>query len=302
MKQQRIVGLTGYAGSGKDAAADGLVAQGWTKVSFTDPMWDMLFALNPFVDLSRRKRWYSWLLNRLAGGRFLAPARVARDFFCGGDRDRLKRESQEVRRLLQVIGTDIGRSMINVNLWHQLTRDRIKKLKTNVVIPNIRYWNDAQFVRNRGGLVIRITRPGVGPLNDHPSEQQDFEVDDTIINGDTIKDLQERLCFSVERTFARRDRQAPATPQPSSHYLAPSNYMLPATYDYADREELRAKILWLCRKWSSRPVKIRLTPELERHWREAFGVPVRYPTVYGVPLEYDADRFEVVYAEPEDAG
>ncbi len=33
-----LVGLTGYAGSGKDAAAAGLTAIGWKRVSFAEPL------------------------------------------------------------------------------------------------------------------------------------------------------------------------------------------------------------------------------------------------------------------------
>jgi hypothetical protein len=33
-----IVGLCGYAGAGKDTAAAGLVAQGWTRVALADPL------------------------------------------------------------------------------------------------------------------------------------------------------------------------------------------------------------------------------------------------------------------------
>ncbi len=38
------------------------------------------------------------------------------------------------------------------------------------VVSDMRYRNEAQAIRHRGGVLIRIERPGVGPINDHISE------------------------------------------------------------------------------------------------------------------------------------
>src|SRR5688572_21988709 len=45
---RQIIGLTGYAGAGKNNAADGLVSDGWTAISFADPIREALLALNPY--------------------------------------------------------------------------------------------------------------------------------------------------------------------------------------------------------------------------------------------------------------
>lgn len=42
---RRFVGLCGYAGSGKDTAALGLVRAGWTRVAFADPLKDVALIL-----------------------------------------------------------------------------------------------------------------------------------------------------------------------------------------------------------------------------------------------------------------
>jgi dephospho-CoA kinase len=44
-----LVGLTGYARSGKDTAAQVLINDGFNRVAFADPMKNMLYALNPIV-------------------------------------------------------------------------------------------------------------------------------------------------------------------------------------------------------------------------------------------------------------
>ena len=38
------------------------------------------------------------------------------------------------------------------------------------VVSDMHYRNEAQAIRHRGGVLIRIERPGVGPINDHISE------------------------------------------------------------------------------------------------------------------------------------
>ncbi len=40
----------------------------------------------------------------------------------------------------------------------------------NWVITDVRFPNEAQAIKEKGGYVIRIDRPGVKPINDHPSE------------------------------------------------------------------------------------------------------------------------------------
>ena len=38
------------------------------------------------------------------------------------------------------------------------------------VVSDCRFENEAQAIKDRGGVIIRIDRPGVKPINNHPSE------------------------------------------------------------------------------------------------------------------------------------
>ncbi len=69
-----------------------------------------------------------------------------------------------------------------------------------VVIPDCRFENEARFVVEEGGQVWRIHRPGVGPLNDHPSETalDDHEFDRHIHNDKTIAALHEHVDWLME--------------------------------------------------------------------------------------------------------
>jgi hypothetical protein len=69
----------------------------------------------------------------------------------------------------------------------------------NWIITDVRFYNEAQFIKEEGGVLIRINRFGVKPVNNHPSETNlDSSSFDYIINNDfsledLTKDVQEIL-------------------------------------------------------------------------------------------------------------
>lgn len=175
-----LVGLTGYATAGKDAAAAGLVAAGWTRQAFADPVRSMALAIDPWVTCPT----FSY-----------SPVRLSllvdkRGWWYA-------KQEPEVRRLLQAIGTDGVRAHLGADAWvraFDLARDR----RADTVAPDVRFPNEADHIRRHGGLVIRIDRPGVGPVNGHVSEDVDtIAVDATVVNDGTIDQLQWRVAELV---------------------------------------------------------------------------------------------------------
>ena len=63
----------------------------------------------------------------------------------------------EVRRLLQVIGTEAGRDIHGIDVWVDMTFDAIQKLGPDqpVVLTDIRFANEAQRLRSHGGHLVR---------------------------------------------------------------------------------------------------------------------------------------------------
>lgn len=180
-----LVGLTGYAGSGKDAAAAGLVAAGWTRQAFADPVRSMALAIDPLV---------VWPLFSTDPVR-LSLLVAKRGWHAA-------KECPEVRQFLQRLGTDAVRVHLGVDAWIQafdLARDR----RSDTVAPDVRFPNEALHIRRMGGIVIRIDRPGVGPVNGHVSEAVDgLEVDATVVNDGTIDQLQARVLELVQRHYS----------------------------------------------------------------------------------------------------
>lgn len=169
-----IVGLSGYARVGKNEAARGLDVLGFETVAFADKLREFLYALNPYVR---------------AGVRLQEVIEAH-----GWDGYKETNYGSEIRGLLQRLGTDCGRNLISDTIWIDATLDKVGD--SNVVVADNRFPNEARAIKKRGGLVIRIEKPGVGPVNDHPSETalDNFEEFDHIIHNDgSINELHDKI-------------------------------------------------------------------------------------------------------------
>jgi len=179
--EQTIVGISGFAGVGKDKAAEALVKHGYTRIAFADVLRDIAIAIDPYVELWGDIEGEPWYDNT--------------DFYRLGyvinaiGWDKAKNEHPDVRRLLQRLGTEAGRDILGENIWVDTAFGRTDADK--IVVTDVRFPNEAEGIRARGGVVVRLHRPGVGPRNDHPSELAlvDYPFDYHIDNDGTIEDL-----------------------------------------------------------------------------------------------------------------
>ena len=163
-----IIGLSGYAQSGKDTVAELLCLNyGYTRMAFADPIRDAVYTLNPIV--------------------FNLNSRVADlvDEF-GWD---VAKANPEVRRLLQVFGTDVGRKQFGDNFWVQQAFDNIEG--TKIVFSDVRFPNEAHEIQQYGGQVWRINRHNHAAVNGHKSEHamDNFMFKQVIYNDGTVDDL-----------------------------------------------------------------------------------------------------------------
>lgn len=174
----RLIGLCGPAGSGKSTlATEFALVNGWCLISFADPVRKMLEAMNPIVGDSR----YLDLVNQYGY-------------------DEAKRRFPEVRALLQKLGTEAGRGVLGDDVWTKYATPRIHSgvyWSGGVVIDDVRMPNEAELVRELGGVVIRVQRDGVKALNGHSSERMQFPVDDVIENNRTVEETAEALKWRI---------------------------------------------------------------------------------------------------------
>ncbi|MFN5443251.1 MAG: hypothetical protein ACK48V_03390 [Crocinitomicaceae bacterium] len=76
-------------------------------------------------------------------------------------------EKQIIRPMLVCWGTDTCRK-INPDFWIEKIEKRIQSSIENkiiVVIPDVRYENEAKWIQKNGGFVIHLTRMGIKPAN-----------------------------------------------------------------------------------------------------------------------------------------
>lgn len=180
----QIVGMNGFARSGKDTAARGLVAAGFKQFALADPIRESMLTLDPLMP---------------SGYRF---SEVVENHL--GDWDACKADpidGSEFRKLMQRFGTEVGRSLLGANVWIDVLEKRIQASGADrVVISDVRFDNEAEWVRSQGGLVIQVKRPGTGPANGHASEKplSPGLVGGTVYNNSTVHDLHERVRNLVE--------------------------------------------------------------------------------------------------------
>ncbi len=187
-----VVGLTGYAGAGKDEAAKVLTRVGWVRVSFADPLRQALLNLDPIIDHKLDWNWHTHEV-RLA--------EVVKSI--GWEES--KRSYPEIRRLLQKLGTEAGRDIHGHNCWTQIAeRSMTQAMLTgkSCVLTDVRFPNELALVKQFGGILIRIERPGVGPVNSHVSDKQAFAAEDiyaTLTNDGSPEKLQADLVTTITR-------------------------------------------------------------------------------------------------------
>ena len=169
-----IIGLAGYARSGKNTVAD-LLGHKYKQVAFADPMRNALYKMNPCIEWGNQDGHRDWTLQEAVEE---YGWDTAKDHF------------PEIRRLLQVLGTEVGRHMIHENVWVDIAL-RGMLPTDDVVFTDVRFINEAVAIKKLGGEVWRIDREGVGALNGHISEHalKDWEFDRIIENNGTIEDL-----------------------------------------------------------------------------------------------------------------
>lgn len=168
-----IIGLSGYAQSGKDTVAEHIIANyGYRRVAFADPIRKALYKLNPVVPVGE--------FNAI----HLAQA------VDGLGWEETKRLSSETRRLLQVLGTEVGRDMFGADFWVNQAMGNVGKFD-KVVLTDVRYPNEYRAIKSREGILLRIVKPGNGAINGHSSETalDSHAFDGTIVNDGSKEDL-----------------------------------------------------------------------------------------------------------------
>jgi hypothetical protein len=163
-----IIGLSGYAQSGKDSVADILqTSRDFKRLAFADKLKDLYYASNasvrPYVDTD------GWE----------AAKRVP-----------------EHREGLQDLGKGV-RDILGEDTWVNVVMKQVrdKRSSQDFVIADVRFPNEAWAILDNGGELWRVERPGIeaanGHISEHALDRWDFQV--TIYNDGTLLDLADQV-------------------------------------------------------------------------------------------------------------
>lgn len=182
----KLVAFSGYARAGKDTAVQVLRTEGFRRVAFADVMRDFLYRLDPALPQIKPN---------------VPPTRLSKvidSFTWDGYKESIY--SEEIRGLMQRLGTECGRQLIDENVWVDAALNNLDP-DGMYAVSDCRFVNEAEAVRARGGKVIRITRPGVGPANSHASETSldDYDFDAVVSNDDSHEVLRQKLLGVIWR-------------------------------------------------------------------------------------------------------
>lgn len=191
-----VIGLGGYQEHGKDALADILVERhGFMKFGMSDAINEILMVLNPWVDLAGARVRYADVIESVGYTE--------------------AKKHPEIRRLLRTLGTEVGRDMIDPDIWVNIAGKKIRAAlhdgASGVVVTGIRNGgNEIGLIRMYGGTTAWVDRPG-HPIPDttHASENtlgpDDFER--RVINDGTLEDLKMAADMLVGGIRERRHEQ-----------------------------------------------------------------------------------------------
>lgn len=163
-----IIGLTGKARSGKDTIADIITKlYGYEHYWFSKPMKEACRTI------------FGW-----------------NDAHLYGDLKEVvdERYGTSPRHALQTLGTEWGRGHIRESIWLDVARSHIEK--GNVVVSDVRFDNEAELIKELGGIVIQVERGDAPDVLDHASEKGvHFHLVDYLVQNDgTISELEDKVC------------------------------------------------------------------------------------------------------------
>ena len=174
---KRLIGLTGLARSGKDTIA-GILCQhhGFIQMAFANPLKDaaaVLFDMprSAFDEGDREKPDPYW---------FLSP-----------------------RQILQFLGTNLIRNQLDSSFWVKRSARQYSRTQGSVVFSDVRFDNEADWIRSQGGGIIHVHRESAGLPGDLANHASEVAIkychgDVHLSNNSTLTVLEETVKKALE--------------------------------------------------------------------------------------------------------
>lgn len=177
-----IIGITGKMGSGKDECFKQLKAKGVDVIQCS-----FATALKQMVN----KAW------KIPEADALAKPKYVRDLY-------------------QIVGTELFRRQISDSFWvdtlsgdiNEKAFDRVSSHEKHIIITDVRFLNEANFIKKRKGYLIKVIRPEGNTVAEtatvgqsaHASETELDKIipDIEVLNNGTIGELGEKVFYCLE--------------------------------------------------------------------------------------------------------
>jgi hypothetical protein len=225
-----VIGISGKAGSGKDTVADMLLRnEGIVKVSLADPIKRLARELWEFTDGqlwgpsdSRNAPDYRY---PITDDLYLTPRKVLQHLGTEGgraiDHDVWIRYAMRVatqlleakpRELCYSQSGGLDTYIEQYPLGREFERlDDFPEKVSAVILPDCRFVNELMAIKNAGGVLIRVKRPGAGLEGDFATHRSETELDNipdstftyVIENTGTLEDLQNSVNNIVTEIYKK---------------------------------------------------------------------------------------------------
>lgn len=213
-----IIGIAGLAGSGKDTVCDILRHYSVidSRYAFADPLKKAVNALFGWgekhafgdqkevdqiisiSDLNHNAVEFIGELHMLSITMFGVSANAIFEYFKSELASYINTEIDcyviSPRQAYQIFGTEVCRDRIDAGIWTKLSPTH------RVCIPDVRFLNEADWVNQNNGKIIRIIRPDVGSVAEHESESyiDAIDADIEIINDSSLYALEKAVLRVIE--------------------------------------------------------------------------------------------------------
>jgi hypothetical protein len=175
-----LIGLTGHAGSGKDTVRAFMEQEAFVGLAFADGIRGMLRELLTSAGIDD-----AYIDDRTLKEAIIPELGVS------------------YRHMAQSLGTEWARNLRR-DFWLRIAAafvvDQMDAGETHFVISDVRFANEAEWVRNKGGQIWRIHREGLAGVRPHVSESgiDNIKPTRTIHNNGSTADLAEAVALAIE--------------------------------------------------------------------------------------------------------
>jgi dephospho-CoA kinase len=188
MSRPTIIGITGKKFSGKDTLGKLFINYGYRKIAFADALKDTVKNIFDFTE------------EQVNG----TQKEIVDEYW-----------KKTPRQIMQFIGTDMFRNHmselipeIDKNIWCYVVKRKIenaqqKNKNSLFVITDVRFPNEAEIIKNMGGVIIKITRDNIENSDVHESENSINLINYNYVfeNNGSIEDLYKKVYEKLQMKY-----------------------------------------------------------------------------------------------------